>query len=181
MLSIRAHGWTRDLPPKNFVQDKVGSDWDDLFRFVLPGYNLRPIEFEGALGVEQLAKLPELLAGRRSNAKYFQQIMSEVKGVRIQEETGTSSWFGFAMILEGVLAGKRHEVVKALTSAGIETRPIVAGNFTRNPVMKYLNGRVEGELKSADKVHFDGLFIGNHHYPVEEGLDLVKNTLNSIC
>ena len=56
MTSLRAHGWTRELPDENYVLDKSGNQFDDLFRFVLPGYNLRPLELEGAIGSEQLKK-----------------------------------------------------------------------------------------------------------------------------
>jgi CDP-6-deoxy-D-xylo-4-hexulose-3-dehydrase len=176
LVSLRAHGWTRELPDDNFVHPKTGDAFDDLFRFVLPGYNVRPLEMSGALGIQQIAKVPGLVAGRRGNATYFLQRMADLP-VRLQQETGESSWFGFSFVLEGPLAGRRSEVVAALSAAGIESRPIVAGNFARNPVMRYLDAVVPDALPAADKVHVDGLFIGNHHYPVPEGIDTVHAVL----
>ena len=55
LVSIRAHGWTRGLEPNNSVHPRSNNEWDDLFRFVLPGYNLRPIELSGAIGKVQLS------------------------------------------------------------------------------------------------------------------------------
>lgn len=173
LISLRAHGWTRELPQQNLVHDKTGDLFDDLFRFVLPGYNVRPLEMSGALGIEQLKKVPALVEGRRANAAYFTQRFADLGTIRTQKETGESSWFGFSMILEGALAGRRSEVVAALSAHGIEARPIVAGNFAKNPVMRYLDAVVPEELPNADRVDVDGLFIGNHHYPVTEGLDAV--------
>jgi CDP-4-dehydro-6-deoxyglucose reductase, E1 len=180
LTSLRAHGWTRELPQENFVHHKTGDMFDDLFRFVLPGYNLRPLEMSGALGIEQLKKVPALIAGRRANAAYFQSVMSDVPDVRIQRETGESSWFGFSLVLEGALAGRRAEVVRELTAASIESRPIVAGNFTRNPVMKYLNAVVPDALPAADVVHDNGLFVGNHHFPITEAIDSLRDALIGI-
>ncbi len=180
LTSLRAHGWTRELPEENFVHHKSGDMFDDLFRFVLPGYNVRPLEMSGALGIEQLKKVPALVAGRRANAEYFKAKFGELSDIRTQRETGDSSWFGFSLILEGGLAGRRGEVVEALHKVSIESRPIVAGNFTRNPVMQYLPSVVPAELPAADKIHDDGLFVGNHHYPVEGGIDLLYDTLSRL-
>lgn len=177
LTSLRAHGWTRELPEKNFVHDKSGDRFDDLFRFVLPGYNVRPLEMSGAIGIEQLAKIPSLIEGRRRNAEYFKQKFAGLDTVRLQKETGESSWFGFSLVLEGTLAGRRTEVARALEAAGVEARPIVAGNFARNPVMSYLDAIVPDALPAADKIHVDGLFVGNHHFPVEAGIDHVYDTL----
>lgn len=180
LTSLRAHGWTRELPQENFVHDKTGDFFDDLFRFVLPGYNVRPLELSGAIGIEQTKKIPALIAARRENAAYFTKVFSDVEGVRIQKETGESSWFGFSFILEGALSGRRREVVAALSALGVESRPIVAGNFTRNPVMKYLDARVPESLPAADRVHDDGLFVGNHHHPVHEGIDRVREAISGL-
>lgn len=178
--SLRAHGWTRELSNDNLIFPKTGDAFDDLFRFVLPGYNVRPLEMSGALGRTQVTKLPALLAGRRKNARIFVETFSGREDVRIQQENGESSWFGFAFILTGPLAGRRPEVVAALTSAGVESRPIVAGNFTRNPVMAHLNATVPEGLPAADEVHDNGLFVGNHHYPIEAELELLRTVLDGL-
>lgn len=180
LMSLRAHGWTRELPDTNTLFPKTGDDFDDLFRFVLPGYNVRPLEMSGAIGLEQVAKIPGLVAGRRANAVIFRERMAAVPDIRIQSETGESSWFGFSLVLEGPYAGRRRDVVRALQQANIDCRPIVAGNFTRNPVMKYLDAIVPASLRAADRIHNDGLFVGNHHYPIEGAIDLLCDTLRSI-
>ncbi|MFK4729847.1 DegT/DnrJ/EryC1/StrS family aminotransferase [Agromyces mediolanus] len=182
MLSMRAHGWTRELPAENLIHPKSGDPFDDLFRFVLPGYNLRPLELSGALGIEQLAKLPTLLDGRRENARRFVEALDGFPDARIQRVAADadSSWFGFSFVLTGRLKGRRAELVAALTRAGIESRPIVAGNFARNPVMRHLDARVDGSLHGADEIHSDGLFIGNHHYPIPEQIIAVRELLDTV-
>jgi CDP-6-deoxy-D-xylo-4-hexulose-3-dehydrase len=57
LLAVRAHGWTRDLPKENKVSNKSNDWFEESFRFVLPGYNVRPVEMSGAIGVEQLKSL----------------------------------------------------------------------------------------------------------------------------
>jgi CDP-6-deoxy-D-xylo-4-hexulose-3-dehydrase len=183
MLSMRAHGWTRELPDDNLIFPKTGDRFDDLFRFVLPGYNLRPLDMSGALGSAQLRKLPGLLEGRRSNAVTFQTLMGELADtVRLQRVApqADSSWFGFSMVLEGTLAGRRRELTDALTHRGIECRPIVAGNFARNPVIEKINADIIEPLTAADKVHVDGLFVGNHHYPVDEQLTELRTIVTTL-
>jgi CDP-4-dehydro-6-deoxyglucose reductase, E1 len=174
MTSLRAHGWTRELPDQNFVHDKTGDDFDDLFRFVLPGYNLRPLELEGAIGREQLEKLPGIIKGRRDNAQKFKDLMSNFPEILTQQETGESSWFGFSLILDEGHVGRRAEFVSILREKSIAVRPIVAGNFTKNPVLKHLPHVQFGELPNADRVHVDGLFVGNHHYEMREEFDLLE-------
>ena len=177
LKSLRAHGWTRELPSTNHVYNKTGSEWDDLFRFVLPGYNLRPLEMEAAVGQVQLSKLDSFVKARRSNAERFLKLMSGLDGYRAQKENGESSWFGFSIVLEGRLKGQRQKLVEKLTRAGIDCRPIVTGNFTRNPVIDHLDHAPIGPLPIADEIHEEGLFVGNHHYDLSKELELLANTL----
>ena len=146
LISLRAHGWTRDLPNINTIQNKTLNKFHDSFNFVLPGYNLRPGELNGAIGNEQLKKIKFFMKMRRLNAKVFKDLFENNKNIIIQSETGMSSWFGFSMILINKLANNRDNVIKILENNNIETRPIVAGNFTRNPVIKHLNHRISGKL-----------------------------------
>jgi CDP-6-deoxy-D-xylo-4-hexulose-3-dehydrase len=177
MTSLRAHGWTRELPDENHVLNKSGNQFDDLFRFVLPGYNLRPLELEGAIGSEQLKKVPGIIQGRRKNHKTFASLMGQFPLMKTQVEIGESSWFGFSLILTETLSGRRSELVEILTKYGIASRPIVAGNFTRNPVMRHLKHTPLPALPNADQVHENGLFIGNHHYEMIEEFNLLESVL----
>lgn len=180
LTSLRAHGWIRELPDQNFVHDKTGDPFEDSFCFALPGYNVRPVEMSGAIGIEQTKKIDGIIEGRRRNGAHWVEIMSNVPDIRIQKEVGESSWFGFSMILDGALAGRRKEVGAALTAAGIESRPVVAGNFARNPAMKYLDATVPDELPGADKVHFDGLFVGNRHYETRSSIEVLGEVIAGI-
>ena len=177
LKSIRAHGWTRDLPDKNFVFDKTGANWDDMFRFVLPGYNLRPLEIEASIGKVQLKKLDSFVTARRENADYFLKMISNLSDFRPQREVGESSWFGFSLVLEGKLKGHRSELITSLDDAGIESRPIVTGNFTRNPVIKHLDCAPIPSLPVADDIHDNGLFVGNHHFDLTKEIDLLAKVL----
>jgi CDP-6-deoxy-D-xylo-4-hexulose-3-dehydrase len=177
LKSVRAHGWTRDLPEVNHVHDKTGDYWEDLFRFVIPGYNLRPLEIEAAIGRVQLRKLDEFVHVRRANAKLFLDSVGKMNGYRVQKEVGTSSWFGFSIILEGKLKGRRRQLIAELSEQGIESRPIVTGNFTRNPVIKHLSHTVAGSLTNSDELHDDGFFIGNHHFDLAREIEHLSQVL----
>ncbi len=182
MLSIRAHGWLREQPSHSHLDNSV-DEFTRLFRFVLPGFNLRPLEMEGAIGRSQLRKLPEFVRVRRENAVAFQKEFAGIPGVRLQKETGESSWFGFSLLLEGALAGRRANLVQCLRDSGVECRPIVAGNFLANPVMKHLDHSIAGATPVAEEIDRSGLFIGNHHISSGQGLDrigaLVRNFAGS--
>lgn len=180
LLSLRSHGWTRNLPADSALRSAGVHGFHDLFHFVLPGYNVRPLEMSGAVGLHQLEKLPTMVAIRRANADAFRDAMSSVPGVRLQQEVGESSWFGFSCVLEGHLAGRRDEVVAALAAAGVQTRPVVAGNFARNPVMRHLNADVSAPLPNADQVHVDGFYLGNHHYALDGALLEVADVLGGL-
>lgn len=177
MTSLRAHGWTRELPDENLVLNKSGDDFNDLFRFVLPGYNLRPIELEGAIGIEQVKKIPSIVSGRQENALEFARLMKNFPEIKIQKENGRSSWFGFSLLLTGRLAGKRASLISIFKERGIACRPVVAGNFTRNPVLQHLPHIEFETFEAADSVDCDGLFLGNHHYPMHEEFTLLRGTL----
>ncbi len=177
MLSLRAHGWTRNLPQENHVVEKSNDPFMESFRFVLPGYNLRPLEMSGAIGQAQLRKVEDIITGRRKNAVTFQNLMKEVPEIMIQREIGESSWFGFSIVLPDWC--ERAPVLDALKDAGIETRPIVAGNFTLNPVIEYLDHSIHGPLEAANKIHEQGFFVGNHHYDISQQLAEFANLLKS--
>lgn len=182
MLSLRAHGWTRHLPEQNLVSGRKSSDpFDESFKFVLPGYNLRPLEMSGAIGLCQLRKLPGIVEGRRANARLFQEALGNHPAVLIQQEIGESSWFGFSLVARPDSGVTRARMLEVLRGAGFECRPIVAGNFTRNPVMAWLDCSVPEPLVNADHIHDNGLFIGNHPYSIPETISDLQAALSQLA
>ena len=168
LLSLRAHGWTRNLPQKNHVSNKSNNWFEESFRFVLPGYNIRPVEMSGAIGIEQLKKLPKFLRERRKNAKLFVELFRDHPDFIIQKDIDNSSWFGFSLIIRPSSKLKRQTVITKLQKNQIECRPIVTGNFTRNHVMKYFDYKIHKELTNAEYLHENGFFVGNSHDSIEE-------------
>lgn len=167
LLSLRAHGWTRNLPKHNHVCGTKSDDpFEESFRFVLPGFNVRPLELEGALGVEQVKRLPHMVEERRKNGKLLQQTLGKHPDILIQQEIGESSWFGFSLVIRPGSKLTRKQLLTKLNELGFECRPIVAGNFAKNEVVKYFDSEVHGVLKNADHIDQNGLFVGNHHYPI---------------
>ena len=177
LLSLRAHGWTRNLPKENHVSNKSDDWFTESFRFVLPGYNVRPLEMSGAIGLEQLKKLPSFLAKRRINAKQFIKLFNNHPDFIIQKEIEESSWFGFSLIIKPESKLSRQEVIEKLSNNGIECRPIVTGDFTQNEVLKYFKYEIHDDLINAKYLHENGLFVGNHQELLVEQLNLLYRTL----
>jgi CDP-6-deoxy-D-xylo-4-hexulose-3-dehydrase len=175
LLCLRAHGWTRNLPKDNRVCGTKSDDpFEESFRFVLPGYNLRPLELSGALGSEQIKRLPSLVAARRANAAALQAAMADHPSLMLQAETGQSSWFGFSLVIRPGVRRDRKALIAVLREAGFECRPIVAGNFAKNPVVQLFDHEIHGELKNAQYVDTHGLFVGNQGHAIPEAVEALS-------
>jgi CDP-6-deoxy-D-xylo-4-hexulose-3-dehydrase len=176
LLSLRAHGWTRNLPKHNRVCGEKSDDpFAESFRFVLPGYNVRPLELSGAIGIEQLKKLPGLIAERRRNGALLQKELGAHPDILIQKELGASSWFGFSLVIRPGSSLTRPQLISRLNALGFEVRPVVAGNFARNEVVKYFDTETFGKLTAADHVDRNGLFVGNQHYPIDDAIMALRD------
>ena len=166
--SLRAHGWTRDLPPDSDIYEKRDDDFYEAYRFILPGYNARPLELSGAIGIEQLKKLDDLIAVRRKNAALFTQLFNGDDRFIIQRENGSSSWFSFTVILNPRYNIDRKRVMQALKDADIGYRIITGGCFLRHDVIKYFDYDTVGKIVNANLAHDRGFFVGNHPQELTE-------------
>ncbi len=180
MLSIRSHGWTRHLPDDSKIYKKLGDPFYESFNFIMPGFNVRPLEIEAATGIEQLKKLDAFIEQRRKNAELFKEKISKETPFLTQKEIGVASWFGFAIILPEELKGMRDAYTDAMRANEIEVRPIVAGNFTRQKALEFLDYSISGELKNADYIHDNGFFVGNHSIEMSENINLLIDVLKAV-
>lgn len=180
ILCLRAHGWTRNLDDDNKLVSKSTDSFYESFRFILPGYNLRPMELSAAIGIHQLHKLDDFITQRQNNHTIFNRLFETNNDFILQQEIGQSSWFGFSLLVHPESRLKRSTIVRQLRSNNIECRPVVTGNFTRNEVIKYFDHEIHGDLRNADIVHEQGFFVGNHHIPMQDMLQHLSEVLNSI-
>ena len=134
----------------------------------------------GAIGIEQLKKLPKFLENRRKNAEHFVKLFRNHPDYMIQSDIDKSSWFGFSLIIKPESNLKRKNVIKKLNDNNIECRPIVTGDFTQNEVMKYFDYEIHNELTNAKYLHENGFFIGNQQVLILKEINFLHNVLNQI-
>ena len=180
--SLRAHGWTRDLPDDSPIYRRRSGDRFEAYRFILPGYNVRPLEIEAAIGREQLKKLPGFTAARRSNLALFQALFGNDPRFIIQRENGRSSAFSFTIILDPARDPDRPAVFRALAEADIGYRIITGGNFLRHDVVRFYDyDVVGGATPNADIAHDYGFFVGNHPFDLEPQIRRLHEVLDRTC
>lgn len=171
MIALRSHGWTRHLPEDSNIYEKSENGFFEAYRFILPGYNVRPLELSGAIGIEQLKKFDHFLKVRRENADLWTALFANDDRFIIQKENGMSSWFAFTMILHPELPIDRQKVMQALKENDIEYRIITGGNFLRHDVIKYCNHDCVGEIINANIAHDYGFFVGNHPQDIKKEIN----------
>ncbi|WP_415321012.1 DegT/DnrJ/EryC1/StrS family aminotransferase [Candidatus Pelagibacter sp. Uisw_092] len=162
---LRSHGWSRGIDKKK----------KNNFNFINSGFNLRPTDIVASIGLSQLKKIKDLIRLRSDNRS---KIISAIKKSKkwknqfsfiVPAKNITPSWFGLPIILNQRYKNKKKNYLKLLNKNGIETRPIISGNFLNQPSIK-LYGLNEGpkKFKSSQKVEELGFFIGLHIKPLKE-------------
>lgn len=179
--SLRAHGWTRDLPADTPLYRRGDSDHFEAYRFILPGYNVRPLEMAAAVGREQLKKLPGFTAARRRNLALFQELFAGDERFIIQRENGKSSSFCFTIILDPARSNERDKVFAALKAADIGFRIITGGCFLRHDVIKYYDYDIVGRIEHAYTAHDFGFFVGNHPFDLGPQIVRLREVLDTAC
>ena len=179
LKSLRNHGWTRDQDKDSPIFERRDDDFFEAYRFILPGYNLRPTEIQGAIGNVQLNKLEEFIGIRRKNAEHFVNLFRDDERFITQKEVGESSWFAFTMVINPELNINRKKILQKLRDANIEHRIITGGNILRHDVIKYYD-YVATKSVNADIAHYNGFFVGNHPYDIRDKIDYLHETLKAI-
>ena len=169
--SIRTHGWTRDLPDTLELCERRDDDFYEAYRFILPGYNVRPQEINAAVGLEQLKKLPYMTDVRRRNWLTFSNLFKGDERFIIQRENGKSSCFSFTLILNPEKLINRNKVLDALTEGGIGYRLITGGCFPRHDVIQYFDYEIVGEMTNGNITHDNGFFVGNHPFDLTSQIE----------
>jgi len=156
--SLRAHGWDRGLNKKK-----------NSFNFINSGFNVRPTDITAAIGLNQFKRINMMIRNRSENRKKIINSIQSSKNWHNQLEflqptnKVTPSWFGLAVLINKKFSRKKKKFLSYLGKNGIETRPIISGNFLKQPVSKlYKLSSKKDSFKNAEKIDKRGFFIGLH-------------------
>lgn len=145
------------------IFEGLPAGYDHKYVYSNIGYNLKPLDLQCAMGVEQLKKLPEFTRRRRENfdallgglkqyGKYFVLPRALPKS--------EPSWFALPLTVREDAPFARTELVRYLEDHRIETRMLFAGNVLRQPAYRNIPHRVAGELENTEKTLGGTFFLG---------------------
>ena len=176
MMSIRSHGWARDLPHNIHKKWRLDSGVDevrDLYTFYHPGFNLRSTDLNAFLGISQLRKIDRIVDARERNSNIYKEHLSEYW-------VQSSSVNKLSQFSHGVLVKNREETFKYMQNNMVETRPLICGNIGRHPFWIKHNGS-ESKFKNADLVHDNGLYLPNHFNLTDDDIKRVCECFRSVA
>jgi CDP-6-deoxy-D-xylo-4-hexulose-3-dehydrase len=154
--------------------------FDHKFTYSHIGYNLKPTDFQAAIGLAQLEKLSSFIEKRKRNFSLLKEELSPLQDVLLLPEATQNSdpsWFGFPVCVRENSGLKRIDIVRQLEADKIQTRLLFAGNLLRQPAYQDVPHRICGELKNTDTVMNNVFWLG-----VYPGLsvDAIEYTVNSL-
>jgi CDP-6-deoxy-D-xylo-4-hexulose-3-dehydrase len=173
LLSIRSHGWDRDLSiekQKELREKNNISDFDAFYTFYYPGFNLRSTDLQAYIGLGQLEKLDFIIEKRFENYKKFH---SEIKNDFWKPSMVGSLTSNFCV---PIIHPNKDKIIEKLIENGIECRPLVCGSMGRQPF--YTERYGIKELKNCDLIDRLGIYVPNNHSLSNEELQFIINTIN---
>jgi CDP-6-deoxy-D-xylo-4-hexulose-3-dehydrase len=156
MLSLRSHGWSRDLGEKtrSALQHRWKvDDFSNYYTFYHDGFNLRPTDLQAKLGLSQLDLLEDIRRARQGNFEKYAELLPGFW--RQSSDVKILSSFAYGTFVED-----RAKLAESLASNGIESRPLLCGNLGRHPF--WLKRNSEFRAPVADMVHNHGIYFPNH-------------------
>ena len=177
--------WGRTEPGEKhkdrFNTELDGVSYDNRFIFEHIGYNLKLTDFQPAIGLVQLPRVPEFTKIRRKNFDRLYNIFSEYSDYFVlpeATENSKPSWFGFPLTVKENDKFGRNDIIKWLEEHNIETRLLFTGNLLKHPAYKNADYRTSGELNNTDKIFRGTFFIGVYPGITDEMLDYIEKVIN---
>ena len=164
--SLRSHGWAKDLSNQKKIEKKFNKI-NNKFLFINSGFNFRPTDIQAAIGLSQFNSLDAFIKIRKINRdKIIKKLTSDKRWKNQVSFINNNkyinpSWFGLSMLLNKKYKNYRNKIFNHLDKLGIENRPIISGNFLKQPALRKYNLKQKSKnFPQANFVHEHGLFVG---------------------
>jgi CDP-6-deoxy-D-xylo-4-hexulose-3-dehydrase len=162
--------------------------YDHKYIYGEKGFNLKPLEFQAAFGLEQMKRLPEFEKKRKENFQelneYFKQHEDKFILPKTVDEKADPVWFAYPLTVREDSGFKREDLVKYLEEHKIQTRPFFCGNILRHPLFygnKDLDSdyRISGNLGGSNDITEGSFFLGVYPGIDKPRRDYMLETLDS--
>ena len=153
--------------------------YDHKYTYSHVGYNLKATDMQAALGVSQIAKLPEFIERRKANFAYLKAALKPLEHVLVLPVAGEHadpSWFGFPIAVKEDAPFTRDQLTRHFDEKKIGTRLMFAGNLLRQPAYSGIECRVIGSMKNTDYVMNQVFWLGVFPGLTTEMLDYIAAT-----
>jgi CDP-6-deoxy-D-xylo-4-hexulose-3-dehydrase len=168
LRSIRSHGWSRDRTDAGSWLG-MSNDVNSRFLFVSAGYNIRPMEIQAALGLGQIGRIDSYIRRRVTIALRVAEGLADTRlrllgSDTLRDDPRSNSWMLLPITAPNPPAAQA--ALRYLESVGVETRPILTGNFTAQRSLQRLLGRAINprDYPQADHVSSHSFMVGCHHH-----------------
>lgn len=172
-LMLRSHGWIRDLPKQRqeeLAQQYNIDQFNALYFFVVPGFNLRSTDLNAFLGINQLKTLDKKVKERNHLWETYRSALEEK--VRIQKPVRSM----ISPLAFGLISPNRNKIASALFEKNIECRPLICGSIHRHPFWNK-----ETTLNNAEVVHNNGLYVPVHEKLLVKDVELICDVILKNC
>lgn len=177
----RANGWDRNLLSAQQYrlrkQHGITSEFQAKYTFYDLGFNVRPTEITGFLGLQQLQYLDQNITVRERYYHMLEAVVKSNPDLRVLEHGHIKRLSSFAFPVVCKTAELRHRYCTQFSGAGIEIRPMIAGNIQRQPFYrKYVTTHYA--LPGTDEIDACGFYCGLYPDLTAEDLETIKSCLS---
>lgn len=162
--------------------ENLPDGYDHKYVFSNIGYNLKPLDLQCAMGLEQLKKLPTFSAKRKAHFQTLYDVLKDYERYLILPRTlpkSDPSWFCFPLTVRADAPFTRNDFVMYLESRQIETRMLFSGNILRHPGYKDIKYRIAGDLTQAENTLQNAFFIGVYPGLTEKMMEYMVETIRA--
>jgi CDP-6-deoxy-D-xylo-4-hexulose-3-dehydrase len=174
LVSLRSHGWDRDLnkdTQKELQKEWNVSEFDSMYTFYYPGFNLRSTDLQAFIGLGQIDKLDDWGKQRERNFDSYQGLIKNDYWKPNPQSNSFISNFAYP-----VIHPNRDKIVGELQKNNIEVRPIICGSMGTQPFYVKEYGRLE--LKNAAAIDKYGFYVPNHPQLTSGDIRLISSIIN---
>lgn len=165
---------------ENKKHKTLPSDYNPRFIYEKIGYNFQILDLQAAMGRVQLKKTAEIKAARQKNFNYlFNNLFKYEEAGKLVLPTWIPNadicWFAFPISVQGHVS--RAKLLKHLEKAGIETRPLFAGNIVKHPAYAGMKIKTKG-IDEANLILHHSFWLSCHPSLTKKDLKYIVKTFD---